>query len=104
MELPKLDYDVDLDALDFEVLPWLMNFGEFTDNEEDQPYTEEKPYHCESCDKRFTRSADLKRHKRTHTGEKPYECEFCQKRFAQSSTLSGKWPQNNSHRRKTSCL
>lgn len=48
MELPKLDGDVDLDALDFEVLPWLMNFGKFTKNEE--PNTEERPYKCETCE------------------------------------------------------
>ena len=32
MNLPALsdvNDDVDLDALDFQVLPWLMNFGEF---------------------------------------------------------------------------
>ena len=29
LQLPKLNCDVDLDELDFEVLPWLRNFGEF---------------------------------------------------------------------------
>ena len=44
MELPKLEGDVDLDSLDFEVLPWLMNKSEFTDNEKQQGHTEEKPH------------------------------------------------------------
>ena len=85
MDLPKLDCDVDLDALDFEVLPWLMNFGEFTNNELNN---EEKPYKCDLCSKRFKRRYDLKKHRRTHTCEKPYECEICHKQFTQSSSLA----------------
>ena len=94
MELPKLDGDVDLDALDLEVLPWLMNFGESesTNNEEQEAqlsHSEEKPYTCDFCDRGFSHRDGLKKHRRIHTGEKPYECDFCHKRFAQSSTLGG---------------
>ena len=48
MEVSKLDGDVDLDTLDFEVLPWLMNFGEFT-NSDSELNNEEKPYKCDFC-------------------------------------------------------
>lgn len=48
----------------------------------------EKPYECEVCKMRFSRSGILARHKRTHTGEKPYVCQFCSKAFSQSNDLS----------------
>ena len=88
MELPKLNGDVDLDALDFEVLPWLMNFGEFTSNEETQaPTKEEKPYTCDFCEKQFRQKQCFTNHRRIHKGEKPYVCEFCDKRFTAAPSL-----------------
>ena len=51
-------------------------------------HTKEKPYGCDVCNKRFIRSDDLRKHQRSHTGEKPYECFVCNKRFSQSSNLS----------------
>jgi len=37
-------------------------------------HTNEKPYECHVCEKRFRQSGDLKVHMRIHTNEKPYEC------------------------------
>ncbi|KFY99104.1 hypothetical protein V500_01476 [Pseudogymnoascus sp. VKM F-4518 (FW-2643)] len=37
---------------------------------------------CDICDKVFTRSEHLRRHKRAHSAEKPFACVECKKRFA----------------------
>ena len=36
-------------------------------------HTNEKPYECDVCEKRFRESGSLKDHMRIHTNEKPYE-------------------------------
>ncbi|XP_042740133.1 Krueppel-like factor 15 isoform X1 [Lagopus leucura] len=38
--------------------------------------------------RRFSRSDELSRHKRSHSGVKPYQCAACQKRFARSDHLA----------------
>ena len=50
-------------------------------------HTNEKPYECDVCEKRFSESGSLKAHMRIHTNEKPYECDVCEKRFRISSNL-----------------
>ena len=50
-------------------------------------HTNEKPYECDVCEKRFRQSGGLKSHMRIHTNEKPYECGVCEKRFTQASNL-----------------
>ena len=38
-------------------------------------HTNEKPYACEECDKKFRESGQLKSHQRQdHSGEKPFQC------------------------------
>ncbi|KAL3996825.1 solute carrier family 41 [Sarotherodon galilaeus] len=50
-------------------------------------HTNEKPHHCPTCNKSFSRLENLKIHTRSHTGEKPYICPYegCSKRYSNSS-------------------
>ncbi|XP_038862713.1 transcription factor Sp3-like isoform X3 [Salvelinus namaycush] len=50
----------------------------------------ERPFVCSwmYCGKRFTRSDELQRHRRTHTGEKKFVCPECSKRFMRSDHLA----------------
>ena len=111
-ELSPVTDDVDLDALDSQVMPWLKTSGELNNNEDlsERKLTRhdirekiisensgikkhkriqngEKPHECEICNLRFVSQRDLVRHRRIHTGEKPYACEFCDKSFARTSNL-----------------
>lgn len=50
----------------------------------------EKPFRCswDGCDKKFARSDELSRHRRTHTGEKKFACPVCDRRFMRSDHLT----------------
>ncbi|KAK7807056.1 hypothetical protein U0070_011418 [Myodes glareolus] len=50
----------------------------------------EKPFTCswDGCDKKFARSDELSRHRRTHTGEKKFVCPVCERRFMRSDHLT----------------
>uniref|UniRef100_A0A8C8RSQ0 C2H2-type domain-containing protein n=1 Tax=Pelusios castaneus TaxID=367368 RepID=A0A8C8RSQ0_9SAUR len=50
-------------------------------------HTEEKPFKCPQCSKRFKWEASVKEHQRIHTGERPFRCEHCIKSFTHFSTF-----------------
>lgn len=52
--------------------------------------TGEKPFNCswEGCERKFARSDELSRHRRTHTGEKKFACPKCDRRFMRSDHLT----------------
>ena len=49
-------------------------------------HTNEKPYECDVCEKRFRYSHVLQRHMRIHR-ERPYECDVCEKVFVNSGSF-----------------
>ncbi|XP_072412624.1 zinc finger protein 64 isoform X3 [Chiloscyllium punctatum] len=52
-----------------------------------QTISGEKPFKCDTCNKRFSRLDKLKMHNRSHTGEKPHKCQHCDYAAADSSSL-----------------
>ena len=49
----------------------------------------EKLYKCDKCEKMYTNSANLSRHRRVHTGETPYACKVpgCDVKYRDLSSL-----------------
>ncbi|CAL8362467.1 unnamed protein product [Boreogadus saida] len=50
-------------------------------------HTDEKPYVCGQCMRRFKMKGNMQQHMMTHSGEKPYRCDQCVKRFSQKCYL-----------------
>ncbi|XP_041989233.1 zinc finger protein 286A-like [Aricia agestis] len=48
----------------------------------------ERNYECDVCHKRFSGTAQLKRHVVLHRPERPFECNVCDKRFKSSKYLN----------------
>ncbi|XP_063290539.1 oocyte zinc finger protein XlCOF7.1-like [Pelobates fuscus] len=55
--------------------------------EHERILTEEKPYSCSQCGKRFKELSNLKKHQKTHTGEKLFSCSECGKCLTRMSNL-----------------
>ncbi|GCB71821.1 hypothetical protein scyTo_0006077, partial [Scyliorhinus torazame] len=49
----------------------------------------EKPFTCEVCDKSFTQSSTLRKHRLTHVAEKPFRCKVKLAHNAQEHSLTG---------------
>ena len=60
-ELSHVNDDVDLDQLDFEVLPWLKNINEINNNK-----ILDRHQTCELCDLKFLCEKAFKQHQETH--------------------------------------
>ena len=51
-------------------------------------HTQEKPFQCDRCDRRFSVESNLKRHQRTvHTIDRRYSCTICGKTFNQKCNV-----------------
>uniref|UniRef100_A0A3P8UF24 Zinc finger and BTB domain containing 40 n=1 Tax=Amphiprion percula TaxID=161767 RepID=A0A3P8UF24_AMPPE len=70
----------------------------FSSLEEHRQHIQEfhpKEFHkCPTCNKVFTSTALLDKHKATHTGTKPFSCDLCNKSYQQ---LSGLWYHNRTN-------
>ncbi|CAJ0946304.1 unnamed protein product, partial [Mesorhabditis belari] len=52
-------------------------------------HSNDRPYACQFCAKRFTQKSHVDQHERIHTGVKPFICQFCGRAFRQRSQQMG---------------
>ncbi|XP_077998124.1 uncharacterized protein LOC144451199 [Glandiceps talaboti] len=50
-------------------------------------HSKERQHKCSLCDMAFVRADHQRRHEKTHTGERPYGCPVCEKAFTRASHL-----------------
>lgn len=50
-------------------------------------HSDERPYACTECDKRFRRSDHLKKHESQHLKIKPHKCDQCEQTFTRIELL-----------------
>jgi uncharacterized Zn-finger protein len=46
-----------------------------------------KIHNCNTCNRKFSRKHDLKRHEQTHMREKPFQCDHCNVQFSRLDAL-----------------
>ena len=57
-------------------------------SQENKIDTDERPFKCNECEKKFIRKEHLKRHKLIHTEEKLNECDQCEYRCSREDALA----------------
>jgi len=57
-------------------------------NRHEMSHGKKKPFNCEICQKGFVRQSHLEVHLRSHTGQRPYVCEVCGKAFKKDDHLA----------------
>lgn len=53
----------------------------------ERTHTNDRPYVCEECGKKFTTAYVLKNHMVIHTGERNFRCDICDRSFQRKAHL-----------------